>query len=148
MSFLMLYVFAMFAMINCSQVIAQVERLGGTFVLDKKRRPYRTNTESMPIFIQQFLDTKWKKNSFKSDKYQFDELHIEEFDIEDYDSIDFLKDNDAVLLGYANKMLAVKAADKDRDDFNVYIIDDEAEPIKIDGPIRLSAFLATLEVKK
>lgn len=101
----------------------------------------------MPVFIQLFLDTKWKKNSFKSDKYQFDELCIEEFDIEDYNSIDFLKDNSAILLGYSNKMLAAKPADKDCDDFNVHILDDESDPIKVDGPIRLSAFLASLEVK-
>jgi len=90
----------------------------------------------------------FNKQKFESNKYELEEVYFTgEYFIKNYEDYKWLKENeDFIIFGDGDAMIASKQEEiQDEKDFNIYIIYDEKE---VEGPIKLSEFLQTLQIKK
>jgi len=130
-------------------VKSAIEKLGGILVLGQPNRTYRNQGFNLPVGVQQLLDVQWPADiAFKSSKYDMNQMIFYEFEVSEWNEITWLKNNiDAALIGYGDKLLAVKQFDcRDESDYSVYIIDDQVNDGTVIGPVKLSQFLNSLSV--
>lgn len=125
-------------------VMKQIERLGGKYV-SKSKRCYHKQKYEIPEPMQYFCDHKFP--GLKNAEYDIENIEFNgEFALDE--SNEWLdKNSDGMLIGDGDVLIAVKQKDTKQDmaDFDVYIIDDAEEELQVEGPIKLSQFLAGCE---
>ena len=127
-------------------VIELVEKLGGKFAL--KRPRYYIDKKTIPRHLQYFIDVNFQGLLFESKEYHLNYVDFErEYTIEEVNDYDwFAKNPDFIIFGDGTAMICAKQEEfQDTSDFNIYIIYDINNEVK--GPIQLSKFLSTLEIK-
>jgi len=127
-------------------ILELVEKLGGKFTV-KRPRVYRY-TKTISRYLQYFIDVNFHGQLFESKEYDLKYVDFQrEFTIHEVDEYAwFAKNPDFIIFGDGTAMICAKQEEfQDTSDFNIYIIYDINNEVK--GPIQLSKFLSTLEIK-
>jgi hypothetical protein len=132
-----------------NEVLELIKKLNGKFI-NKEARVYNIpgkEQKNIKKFIQIFIDVDFQQAKFESNKYELEEVYFTgEYFIKNYEDYKWLKENeDFIIFGDGDAMIVSKQEEiQDEKDFNIYIIYDEN---KVKGPIKLSEFLQTLQIK-
>jgi hypothetical protein len=125
-------------------VFEHVERLGAKRSKSNPDRPYRGKFKQ-PLAISTFNNLKWPSNVlYASDKFNFGGMVLMEMDLEERNEYALLRDDNMIIIGSGDVILAARLDDRSGD-FNVYIIDDEKKD-DYEGPYKISEIVETLQV--